>query len=62
MLNKRCGNCKYIGTKNGDYLKMPNGEIQYYYFCENKKSMFDACIRTATGCLCWAMDREDGEQ
>lgn len=59
MTNKRCGNCAYIGAREGQYLKMPNGEIQFYHFCENPKSNFKVCIRTATGCKYW---EKDGEQ
>ena len=58
MTNKRCGNCAYIGAKNGQYIQL-NREIQFFHICENPKSTFKVCIRTATGCKYW---RKDGEQ
>lgn len=49
MIDRRCGNCKYIGAKTGEDLDI-HGKMQSLHFCENNKSIFDACIKTAPGC------------
>lgn len=52
MIDKRCGNCKYIGAKAGEYIDL-RGEpmMQSLHFCENEKSIFKSCLETATGCM-----------
>lgn len=40
--NRRCGNCKYFG----EVLK----ENDTPHSCNNNKSIFKACLETATGC------------
>ena len=37
---RRCGNCKYFGEVLNDTM----------HSCNNNKSMFKACLETATGC------------
>jgi hypothetical protein len=49
MIDRRCGNCKYIGAETGEKIDL-RGEMQSLHFCENDKSVFKACIKTATGC------------
>ena len=39
-MNKHCGNCKYCGEVLEDD----------FHSCNNDKSMFKACLATATGC------------
>ena len=59
MTEQKCGNCKYMGEKNGQYIQLPNRKIKLYHICKNEKSDFDVCIATATGCEVW---EKDGEQ
>lgn len=40
MTDKYCGNCKYCGEVLKDNL----------HSCNNNKSIFKACLETATGC------------
>ena len=40
MTDKYCGNCKYCGEVLKDDL----------HSCNNNKSIFKACLETATGC------------
>ena len=40
MMDKCCGNCKYCGEVLKDNL----------HSCNNNKSIFKACLETATGC------------
>lgn len=40
MTDKHCGNCKYCGEVLKDNL----------HSCNNSKSIFNACLETATGC------------
>ena len=40
MTDKHCGNCKYCG----EVLK------DNFHSCNNNKSIFKACLETATGC------------
>ena len=49
MIDRRCGNCKYIGAETGEDIDLL-GEMQKLHFCENNKSIFKVCIKTATGC------------
>lgn len=41
MMDKCCGNCKYCGEVIKDNL----------HSCNNNKSIFKACLETATGCV-----------
>ena len=40
LMDKHCGNCKYCGEVLKDNL----------HSCNNNKSIFKACLETATGC------------
>lgn len=60
MIDRRCGNCKYIGAETGKTLYI-RGELQPAHFCENEKSIFKNCLETATGCMKFK-PREEGEE
>ncbi len=56
---KRCGDCKYIGAETGEELVDRCGTvIGFYHFCENSKSMYKVCIKTATRCNQYENDCE----
>lgn len=59
--NKKCGNCIFRGERKrtGQYIKMPNQEIQFLYFCENTEAISRTCINSATGCEKWKGFRND---
>lgn len=46
---KKCGNCKYLGTWTGEFSYF-HDKAQPLHYCENDKSMFVSCIEMATGC------------
>ena len=51
MAEHPCGKCKYFGEPTGEkYSDGSNGEKDFHR-CHNEKSIFKACLSTASGCL-----------
>ena len=50
MADRHCGNCKYCGELLSDG----------FHSCNNDKSIFKACLETATGCKEFEL-REESE-
>lgn len=48
--NRRCGNCKYFGEVLNDNM----------HSCNNDKSIFKACLETATGCEKFETQESEG--
>ena len=45
MNEKPCGKCRYFGEPLGTFH-----ETKEFHRCHNEKSIFKACLATATGC------------
>ena len=59
---KRCGDCKYMGSETGENLTDEHGKVLgSYHFCMNSKSIYKACIETATRCNQYERGMEEEE-
>lgn len=55
MNEKTCGKCRYFGEPLGTFH-----ETKEFHRCHNEKSIFKACLSTATGCEKY--ERKEGEE